>query len=831
MKIFFFLLLSTSVIHSQWMNQNPVPDGNTLYSTFFINDNNGWIVGSDGFIIKTTNSGIDWIPQTSGTDLNLKSVQFFNQDIGWICGEDGLILKTTDGGQNWIELTSGIPETLNDIFFYDLNTGWVVGFAGKILKTTDGGLTWTIQTSETFADLNSIDFSDENIGYAVGRDNTLLCSTAILLKTTDGGLSWIDISANLSIVAGANTIEFINSETGWIGSGENSFASYIFKTTDGGQSWIQQNLFTLRPDENINRDNPLIDGNVGIRSIYFKDANNGWAVNGNGTFCRAILTTTDGGENWDTKYFGLEEFDLLSVFVNNAGQGWAVGYNGTIFITDDNGQSWAQQFSGGVHYGGEENIHSIHFANDSLGWAAGTRKNFSGIEEYPLILKTTNGGKIWKTNYYGYYYSLRSVYFIDENIGWAGGTEKLLSTTNGGENWSYIPTDIRSISSIFFIDQNTGWLISDDSFENLLNPENINDIIAKSTDGGLTWIQKSDLGGSSIYFLDLNTGWAVGENGNIRKSTDGGETWISKLSGTSVKLNCVKFYDSNLGICVGESGTILLTTDGGENWFPKTSSSTDDLNSVTFTNPSSFWIAGSSGEIFSTTDLGSGWAFFNDMTDKNFNTIFFTNENTGWSGGLGGALFKYKSDVVPVDLISFTAKLSADQVKLEWQTSTETNNYGFEIEKRIDDGDWNNLGFVEGHNNSTSTNYYAFTDLNPIGGNILHYRLKQIDFNGEYEFSNEVTVEITPNKFALYQNYPNPFNPSTNIRFQVPEQSRVIIKIYNILGAEVSTLLDEKKEQGVFEVKFNAENLPSGTYIYRIIAADFVESKKMILIK
>ena len=117
------------------------------------------------------------------------------------------------------------------------------------------------------------------------------------------------------------------------------------------------------------------------------------------------------------------------------------------------------------------------------------------------------------------------------------------------------------------------------------------------------------------------------------------------------------------------------------------------------------------------------------------------------------------------------------------------------------------------------------------GGSKFKYRLKQIDTDGKYEYSDEIEVEIVPTEFALYQNYPNPFNPTTKIRYQLPKESKVVIKIYDILGAEVITLLNEKKEPGVYEVDFNAQHLSSGTYIYRMTAGDFAETKKMVLMK
>ena len=111
------LLFVTSVLTAQWTNQNPVPDGNNLWSTFFINNSTGWIIGSKGFIKKTTNAGLDWVQQNIDTTLTLKSIQFIDQNNGWICGKDGILLKTTNGGNNWFEILSGTSEHLTSLYF------------------------------------------------------------------------------------------------------------------------------------------------------------------------------------------------------------------------------------------------------------------------------------------------------------------------------------------------------------------------------------------------------------------------------------------------------------------------------------------------------------------------------------------------------------------------------------------------------------------------------------------------------------------------------------------------------------------------------------------
>jgi hypothetical protein len=188
---------------------------------------------------------------------------------------------------------------------------------------------------------------------------------------------------------------------------------------------------------------------------------------------------------------------------------------------------------------------------------------------------------------------------------------------------------------------------------------------------------------------------------------------------------------------------------------------------------------------------------------------------------------------LPVELSSFTGKvIDGNEVKLNWVTKTEVNNYGFNIEKKINEGDWNTLGFVEGHGNSNSPKEYNYSDKDLFaGGTDFQYRLKQVDTDGKFEYSDVVEVEIAPTKFELSQNYPNPFNPSTTVRFSLPKETQLKINIYNMLGELVETLAEGTFEAGYHKVTFDASALPSGAYIYRIESSEFVQVRKMILIK
>jgi hypothetical protein len=187
---------------------------------------------------------------------------------------------------------------------------------------------------------------------------------------------------------------------------------------------------------------------------------------------------------------------------------------------------------------------------------------------------------------------------------------------------------------------------------------------------------------------------------------------------------------------------------------------------------------------------------------------------------------------LPVELVSFSARISETEIILNWLTATEVNNYGFEILRQAQDDEWDVLGFVEGHGNSNSPKEYSFIDSEVNSAGTYSYRLKQIDNDGSYEYSKTIKVNIgSPINFELNQNYPNPFNPSTTISFNLAESGKVILKIYNIMGEELTTLVEGFREAGIYSFNFIAEGYPSGMYLYSLSTNGYTETKKMLLMK
>jgi len=193
--------------------------------------------------------------------------------------------------------------------------------------------------------------------------------------------------------------------------------------------------------------------------------------------------------------------------------------------------------------------------------------------------------------------------------------------------------------------------------------------------------------------------------------------------------------------------------------------------------------------------------------------------------------------IIPVELTSFTATSQTGKVYLNWTTVTELNNLGFEVERKIinnnKEGEWVRIGFSEGYGTTTELKEYSYIDdISTITATSLSYRLKQIDYDGSYEYSEEVLVDNpAPVDFALQQNFPNPYNPATTITYNLPIKSKIDLVVYNTLGEILIQLVNAEKEAGQHSVEFNAIGLPSGIYFYKLQAGDFIETKKMVLLR
>ncbi len=278
-------------------------------------------------------------------------------------------------------------------------------------------------------------------------------------------------------------------------------------------------------------------------------------------------------------------------------------------------------------------------------------------------------------------------------------------------------------------------------------------------------------------------------------------------------------YQGGEGLDISDDGTIVGYVDpGGFNYqaFIKKPGWTDIVYLSTFINDS----LGVTGY--------SDWYFaFGQSISADGNTIGISAYDPS---GQPTALLLKINEPVPVELVSFTASAGNSTVSLNWSTATETNNSGFEIQRKNGTSDWTSAGFITGSGTASNITNYNFTDQHPSAG-INIYRLKQIDYDGSFSYSKEVEVDFLAASYSLEQNYPNPFNPATTIKFAIPEDNLVNITVFNTLGEKVATLLNSMTEKGLHTLTFNAAGLASGMYILRIASGNYSKTIKMNLLK
>jgi len=402
--------------------------------------------------------------------------------------------------------------------------------------------------------------------------------------------------------------------------------------------------------------------------------------------------------------------------------------------------------------------------------------------------------------------NLQSVFFINEHTGWACGTNGvIIKTTNGGEDWfelvSNTTADLRGIQ---FVDANNGWAFG------------INQILS-STDGGSSWTAQNFLSSSylsALQFINVNLGWVISHNVSsadtsyIYKTTDGGISWTLQTQTHNEYYEAIYFLDENYG-WASSIMSVIRTTDGGMNWTEHTANLAGSPMNIRFANHQTGWISSNtlgSYDISKSTDGGETW--FSQIAEgfnKFIYSISFPSTSIGYASG-----WQMFGPPNPAEGFIF-------------KTTNGGSNW---FEQNRDDGRLSSIFFIN------DTMGWAVGD----SGKILF-----TENGGVTSVEEDV---ISPFNFYLSQNYPNPFNPVTKIKFTIPtppissplvkgrtKEGFVTLKVYDILGREIATLVNEEKPAGEYEVEFNAANPPSGIYFYQLKAGEFSETKKMILLK
>ncbi len=469
---------------------------------------------------------------------------------------------------------------------------------------------------------------------------------------------------------------------------------------------------------------------------------------------------------------------------------YASNVSNGIFRSTDGALTW-QQVNNGLNTTAAKHLYEVMFYDGNL---------FAATEDG--IYKSTNSGDEWIKKSSGITIGPGALKEFCESIFeyngslFTGAYNGLYRSTDNAENWTVTNISGQSVGAKNFTVHN-GILFA-------ARETNNNPGAYKSTDGGINWqgINSNQFGNAITFFSETGKLWA-GAIFGVFLSTDNGVTWEERNNGLSLDPYGTSFLRINgeliTSLKFGGSG-IYRSSDEGENW----------------------------------EDFSDGLSFINSIEKL---IVFDGKIIAATSDGL----WQRAVSQVPVELTSFTASISGDNVSLSWSTATETNNIGFELNRLKDSKieklqDWEKIGFVTGHGTTTEPQFYSYSDELLTPGK-YSYRLKQIDYDGTFRYSKIVEVSLMkPEEFSLEQNYPNPFNPTTKIKYTIPQDGRretrnVSLKVYNVLGKEVGILVNEENPAGNYEVEFDASNIPSGVYFYQLKAGSFTGIRKMILLK
>jgi photosystem II stability/assembly factor-like uncharacterized protein len=801
-----------------------------------------YIGPANGGVWKSTDSGATWEPMSdyeSSLSMGAIAIDPVNPDVIYAgTGEATYsgasyygrgLLKSTDAGATWMNITTGLPSST---YFSRIkirpndNTQLLaaLGYSG-LYRSTNSGISWTQIVSGRVDDVVFSPSGDT--AFAVG-------SGIGIRRSVNGGISFSNFGA-AGLGSGTRThFDLAKSNPSVMWAAVYSSGVTVYKSTNYGLNW---NLVSMPSDFASNSGqawydlycliNPKNHNKVYIGAIDVYRTENG------STFTNITNGYSGGNVHVDQHFMFFHPTDENTVISCNDGGIWRSTNNGNTFTNLNQNLTLTQfyriaasPFSPSRILGGTQD-NGTQKTDSTLNWAAAYggdggevcfnpfSPNFIiGETQYNGIFRTTNGGVSWSSAQNG---------LASENAAWVGpiihhpaisGTfytarQRVYKSTNNGGTWVAVSSNVNGTGAVRELSQsktNPSIMFATSGSQ-----------VFKSTDEGSNWTNvTSGLPNRTITSVyvhpdDANkvfltfSGFGTSK---VYRSTNGGTVW-SSLQGN--------LPDSPVN-------DILIYTDSGA-------------------TPNTYFVASDIG-VFVTDDNGVNWM---EISSGLPNTVImhldYSSSNKMLRAGTHGrgVYEAYIDFTIPVELSSFTASQLDKKVVLKWSTATETNNRGFEIQRKLKNQDWETLEFVSGYGTTTGTRQYIYEDdyeFLPYNGRVL-YRLKQIDFNGSYEYSDRIFVDVIfiPSETNISQNFPNPFNPSTTIKYSINTEGKVRVSVFNPIGQKIRELVATDQTPGTYEVTWNALEYASGIYFYlfELTGQDgeliHKEMKKLVLIK
>ena len=704
-------------------------------------------------------------------------IPFFAVMFAIIAGSTNLIAQP----YGWFSQSSGTNNNLNDVFMVNQNTGVVVGHSGTILRTTNGGANWVDKSGATSFHIFAVYFVNSNTGYASG-------DVGVVLKTTNGGNTWTVLNTGISASI-LNSIHFFNANTGIIAG----WYGIIMRTNNGGNTWTQISSGT----------------GINLMGLHFKDANTGLAVGLTGK----VIRTVNGGTSWSNVSSGTSN-DLLGAFINQNNKGLVLGELGAMRKSTNAGSSWSNQSSGTSRW-----LSGIHFVDMSTGTIVG---------DNGTIRRSSNNGGNFLSQSSNTNNWLRGIHYTSITHGVAvGDFGTIRRTTTGG--WLLPKTPGLSSpgnnSTCRSLTVNLDW-------NNISAPVATFRVqVSEQSNFSSTLIDVSNLSATNYNIpsgtlqLDTKYYWRVRATNEVgtgnwsstrnfrTKVADPGISALNLPANNSVGVSLTPTFDWE-DDAASTGYQIQIALDSG---FSSPVLSVDTISVSEYTL--------NSGVLDNSTVYY--WRIRGKSSCESGDWSSIWNFKTALLPPLAPVLVSPPSGTIGLNLV----------FDMDWLDIASADEYRIEISEDsafsttvVDSSELtvSNFTVPAGALSSFTKYYWRVSGQNEAGAGPYSptWNFQTILLTG----LNSNTTEI-PDEFALNQNYPNPFNPVTTISFDLPENSSVRLDVYNSLGETVSTLVNENLSAGRYSYNMDASGLASGIYFYRIQTGEFIQTKRMVVLK
>jgi photosystem II stability/assembly factor-like uncharacterized protein len=676
------------------------------------------------------------------------------------------ILCFSSYSQNDWELIYGSNSslTLSNVVITDMNHTWGIN-KGSVYFSPDCGHSWSLQFQNPEYNFNGIFFTNSLTGWVAGWPE--------VLKTSDGGQNWNLQTLPNPLGLDVEDVFFINQDTGWIAGSYKT----IYATYDGGENWISVHDYEL-------------SNNYFLYDIHFHDAMHGCAVGGGMQSQQPIiLTTNDGGENW-TELLLDSYGELVSVQFINDSLVWACSRNGTLFKSTDGGFTWEEYLHWAIL-----NSRQMYFFDENKAIIGGSFRQ----------MITEDGWQTYDTVEFGMYDAVNRFAFADHEHGLAVGNNNFLVTSDGGYNWARINN---RFSRIAFFDQMNGWII----------PEQMNNYLLHSNDGGSTWNEvQTDHEGSLVEmsFPDNLVGYVATTSSQLLKTTNGGGNWeIIDLPFEGFFPTDMQFLDQNTGFICEYPNTVIKTIDGGLTWEAHQVDTLSSLTACDFINPMEGWVVGWDGVCGKTTDGGQSWTFVN-LGEEDLKEIKFLDRNNGiitsqfriFRTSDGGNNWQQ------LDMfLNQPQNIEINDSQNGWLTDRanvyRTYNGGW---------DWVDSLNMESENYSDELSDFFLMDTThawicTMDGRVFTLAL----FQGTDEIKSTESISI----------YPNPVTDNLAININVEIEGDLWVRLFSVDGKLlIERILPADQNITIF---IDVANLPQGVYLVQVRGGQIVQNSKLV---